>query len=88
MTRFGDGYTQRSSDGINPVRRDWTLVFGQITDATSAAIDSFLEANVGQSITWTPPGGTALKFVCNDWSRQVNGPDKNQMQAVFEQVFE
>lgn len=69
--QFGDGYEQRSQDGINACMQVWNLVFDTLTFAELTAIDNFLTAAGGwQKFTWvTPPPFSASKtFVCENWA--------------------
>ena len=87
--QFGDGYMQRGSDGINAVKKDWDLVFTNITDANADAIEAFLSANVGAAITWTPPGaGASSKYTCTEWKRTYAFFNVCNLTVPFEQVFE
>ena len=72
---FGDGYEQRGADGINSdLARFPGLSFSGRSTAESDAIWAFLKARGGsESFDWTPPSGTAGKFVCPKYSRQIKG---------------
>jgi len=88
-TKFGDGYEQRGTDGINMVTRDWDLTFNKRTDTEANDIEAFLEANAGTALSWTPPGGiAALKYTCDSWKRSYLGFDSNDLVLPFTQVFE
>lgn len=61
---FGNGYEQRSRDGINNIVEDWSLVWDNITQAEMVQLETFLDTLAGTDyFTWTPPGGTEKKFV-------------------------
>lgn len=86
---FGDGYEQRSADGINTIRAVWSLSFNARTDAERDGILDFLEARGGvESFDWTPPTGAAGKFVCREWNASLEAFGINNVNATFEQVFE
>ncbi len=56
--RFGDGYVQRQTKGMNPLATTWSLAFHPRDDATTDLIEAFLIARYGViAFTWTPPGG-------------------------------
>lgn len=85
--RFGDGYMQRTADGINTKPRSWGLRF---TGATSRinAIESFLDGESGvTSFDWTPPTGDAGKWICQEWSRSIDDFNNEVLNATFREVF-
>lgn len=89
VTDFGDGYTQRTGDGLNTQRQLWGVEF--IKDSTSIdAIETFLETTEGYaSFDWTPPGqSTALKFRYTDYNREPMGPLADRLTATFRQEFD
>ncbi|WP_375745373.1 phage tail protein [Corallococcus interemptor] len=45
--QFGEGYTQRSGDGLNPVLRRWARQFSSLTKLDADSLESFLRARVG-----------------------------------------
>ncbi len=84
---FGDGYEQRAGDGINSLQRKWTLRFSR-NDTDLDAIVAFLEARAAvESFDWSPPSGTAGKWVCRSWSRSHTMPLYGELTCTFEQVF-
>ena len=88
--QFGDGYQQRSADGINTDPATWVLSFGNRSDAESQAIVDFLAARGGvEAFDWTPPrGSSALKWICPQWQRAPTNYGSWTVSATFEQVFE
>lgn len=87
--KFGDGYQQRVTDGINPSPRSWSLKFTRLT-ADIDAIEAFLDAraNAGvESFTWTPPSGPIGKWICAEWSRPVPELNVQEINAKFDEVF-
>jgi len=88
-SQFGDGYEQRSGDGINIRPRAWTLTFSSRTAAEMSPIVAFLEARNGiESFDWTPPSGSAGKFVCRRWQHTIVRYGVQNLSATFEEVFE
>ena len=88
--KFGDGYEQRVSFGLNQNPKIWSLTF-MVDDTDASTIEDFLDARAedGASFDWTPPNeNTSRKWVCMEWSRQIIGEDFNQITTNFEQVFE
>lgn len=88
--KFGDGYEQRATYGINTKPENWSLKFSNRDDSEADAIEAFFEAQGGvDSFDWTPPLGIAsLKFVCRTWDRSLDKANLNTVTATLEQVFE
>lgn len=87
-TRFGDGYAQRTGDGINHIPMKWNLSFDEIPAADGDAIRAFLRARGGyEAFDWTPPGMASARFVCKTWKRRYAAPGNASLTAVFEQDF-
>lgn len=92
VIEFGDGYSQRQSNGINAAKDVWSLSFSNRSAAEGLEIVSFLKARAGvESFDFIPPGETqSKKFVCktDKWSYQINAGEKYTISAEFEEVFE
>lgn len=87
--KFGDGYEQRVGDGINIRPREWRLTFNTRTDAEIAPILAFLEArNSIEAFDWTPPTGSAGKWVASGWQHTKPRYGINDLSVVFHEVFE
>ena len=87
--QFGDGYQQRLRFGLNTDSKIWQLTFTNRTDSQRETILSFLEARGGvESFDWTPPRGTAGKYVCSEWNMDMLNCNNNTITASFIQVFE
>lgn len=87
--QYGDGYEQRLRYGLNTDPKTWQLTFANRTDTERENILSFLEARGGsESFDWTPPRGTAGKYVCSEWSVDLLNCNNNTIQAKFMEVFE
>ncbi len=86
---FGDGYIQRSADGINSVRDVFTVMAKNITPAQAAEINAFMHARKGaESFFWTPPDETTpRKFICPKWDREFADYGARTMKLTFEEVF-
>jgi phage-related protein len=84
--QFGDGYAQRSGDGINTIMRSWSLKFDN--DTNLDAIETFFETQGGvTSFTWVPPVGLTGKWVCGEWSRNLSDINTGSITANFTEVF-
>lgn len=51
--QFGEGYEQETQDGPNPVQRDWSIQWTNITTDQMKVFTDFFEAHVGQRFLWT-----------------------------------
>lgn len=85
----GDGYEQRVRFGLNTNPKEWTLTFSERTDTERDSILAFFDARAAvESFDWTPPRGTAGKYVCEEWQVTMRNYNFNTIQATFRQVFE
>jgi len=85
-SRFGDGYEQRTADGINTQLGVWVLTFtgGR---AEADAIDSFLKARGGvEHFTWTNPDEETGLYLCRKWTKRRERSVKTTISCQFEQV--
>ena len=65
ISQFGDGYSQRTPDGINYQTKSWTINYENITTAELTTIRTFInKVGDGEYFTWTPPDeSTSLKWI-------------------------
>ena len=88
-TKFGDGYEQRTPDGINNALIKIDLTFELRSNAECAAIIHFLTARAGaESFLFTPqePYATLRNFVCRSWNHTAVFFENNMVKTAFEQV--
>ena len=88
--RFGDGYEQRTSLGINQDPKVYNLTF-EVSETDADTIETFLDARAADnaSFDFTPPGeGSSSKFVCEDWTKSIPYLNRASIQATFREVFE
>ena len=86
---FGEGYQQRLQFGLNRDPKNWALTFANRDDTERDNIITFLEARAGtESFDWTPPRGSAGKFLCRAWSTDMPIYGRTTINATFEEVFE
>lgn len=91
VTKFNDGYEQRTPYGINTQAENWDLVFSNRTFDEALAIKAFLKRQGGvNAFSWTTPDGDTLLFVCRPGNYAVETVKYNlkTITAKFEQVFE
>tara|TARA_Y100000015_G_scaffold25261_1_gene24311 strand:+ start:795 stop:1136 length:342 start_codon:yes stop_codon:yes gene_type:complete len=88
--QFGDGYEARLSYGLQQNPKTFNFTFN-VSESESDTIETFLDARAADAdnFTYTPPGeASALKFVCEQWSKSIPSPDRATINATFRQVFE
>ncbi len=88
--RFGDGYEQRTTLGINQNPKVYKLTF-EVSETDADTIETFLDARAADnaSFDFTPPGeGSSSKFVCESWTKSIPYLNRANIQASFRQVFE
>jgi phage-related protein len=62
--KFGNGYEQRSEDGINTEAQKWVITYNNIGGADRTTLWTFIRIVKRTAwFTWTPPGGVSTKFV-------------------------
>lgn len=87
--QYGDGYSQRLTYGLNTDPKSWRLTFLYRTDTERDNILTFLEARGGaESFDWTPPRGSAGKYICPQWNMEMVKYNNNTISATFIEVFE
>jgi phage-related protein len=86
--QFGDGYSQRTADGLNNRSSSFSLQF--IGDATKiSAILAFLDARAGaEAFYWTPPLRTQLLFTCATYTEPTKDGNVYTITATFVQTFD
>lgn len=88
-TRFADGYSQRTSNGINNVVQRWTYNFTLRPRTEIQAIRNFLKARKGvSSFTLTNPYGEEIRVVVKGWSTSLTHNGDCSATVTFDQVFE
>lgn len=91
-TDFGDGYGQRTVDGINAVRETWPLVWDNLTWAEADAADLFLRNAMNGGFLafyWLPPGASSYKkWTCEQWTVTPMDGAAKSLSAAFVEVFD
>jgi len=90
IARFGDGYEQRTTFGLNQNPKQWDLTWN-VSETDADTIETFLDARAadGASFEWTPLGeSTEYKWVCEQWSKSIPFLNRATITATFRQVFE
>lgn len=87
---FGDGYEQRIPDGLNNIKRSWSLTYQKKTSDIDT-IEAFLKVTKGAAaFTWTPPRGDVGNWIVSaeGWTRDVANYGYEKITVTFEEVFE
>lgn len=85
---FGEGYEQSAPDGINSIRRVWTVPFNNRPQSEIDAIEAFLISCAGSvPFDWTDPDGFTGRWKCPKWSRSPVAGTLGTLTATFNQVF-
>lgn len=90
-TGFGDGYVQRSPDGLNPLAQAWNVPFTGVDNVIADEIVAYWRAcGAVDAFEWTPLWHTEpIKVVCEEWTRtQGEKWGQSDLVAKFQQVFE
>jgi len=88
--RFGDGYEQRLTFGLNQNPKQWDLSWN-VSETDADTIETFLDARAEDSASfdWTPPDETtSYKWICPEWQKRIDYPTRFSISARFVQVFE
>jgi len=87
---LGDGYDQRSGDGIQTIKEEWSVSFMALDSTNADTLVSFFEDLEGyQNFTWIPfRQSVAKKFICINWSESFPGRNLTNVDATFRQVFD
>ena len=87
--QFGDGYSQRSPDGINSTLLSVNYTFDGCDERRAKAILHFLEIREGyETFLFTPhfPYGTQKRFVCKSWQDSSIFYNNYTINAEFTEV--
>lgn len=82
--RFGDGYSQSTARGINPVVKKFSVVFLG-TNAECQQVIDFLEANAGKLFNWKPALRPSSTFFCDGWRMEDLQGGMFKIRAEFEE---
>jgi len=87
---FGDGYAQRTGDGLNALSRKVEASFEVLTTAEAGAILSFFEERAGyKPFMWTLPGeASPRQWIAPTWRRVYSGNTITDITATFEETFD
>lgn len=87
---FGDGYEQRSSDGLNTDLKTFNLTFKGLP-ALMKSIEEFFEGQAANGLTpflWVDPDGVTRTVVAEKWDRRFDSPNWHSVVTTFREVPE
>lgn len=87
--QYGDGYTQRSRDGINNILLPFTITFDRRDDDETRAILHFLYSRGGaESFVWIPPSPFNVQklFVAENFSQTKVFLDNNAIEVTMQET--
>lgn len=86
---FGDGYSQRSADGINTIDEKWSLSWTGTTTQITELEDFFIAEGGVNSFYWTPKReSTQLLWTCNTWNRVYNSNGVDTITATLQREYD
>ena len=73
ISKFGDGYVQRSPDGINFIQKSWTLKWENLTKNERDTIADFFQTQGGYlPFLWTYPGESSpTQVLATNWTYEL-----------------
>lgn len=87
--QFGDGYGQRSSDGLNASPRTYTAAWQALTKAEADTYEAFFDAHKSTPFLWTPPLETIQrKWIAGDSTENYLGGGKVSYSCPLTEVFD
>lgn len=89
--RFGDGLSQRVTDGLNAQTNDWDVIFDKLTNAQVTTLNSFFDALGGhEAFLWTPPGEASQRqFTAAEFPRTpLLGGQNQTIRTRFTEEFD
>lgn len=87
--QFGDGYSQRSMDGLNTTPRTYNANWTGMASTDADTIEAFFAAHTVTPFLWQPPLDTVQrKWIAGNWSRGYPGGDSASLTATFVEVFD
>jgi phage-related protein len=96
VSKFGDGYEQRISDGINNITESYSVAFTNREKTFIDDVVDFLDAKAGVTkFDFTIPdaktggsGEQTVKVVCEDYSTNFEYDEFYTLTATFRRVYE
>lgn len=89
--KFGDGYEQRTLDGINTKNDSFSLSFNNRSSDEINEIAAFFDAKAGKNFNFTVTdhaGDTVLKVVCDSYNINYHHENFHNLTCTFRRVYE
>ena len=88
--QFGDGYTQRSPEGINNSDENTALTWSNLPKTDADTLENFFKDHKGSTafLYTLPQSSTEEKFICKSYTRTPNDYDAVTMTATFTKVYD
>lgn len=88
--QFGDGYEQRAPDGLNYVRRSWSVTWSVIPEESRDMLMDFFRQMAGvYSFEWAlPRTGEMVRVTCEDPTSVHDSFSNHTVTATFKEVFD
>lgn len=89
VSQYGDGVQQRAAVGINNRFDTWNLIFDKLNVTERATMVAFFNSHgFVKSFDWTPPNGTASKWVFTSPMNEDNEATYYTFTFSVTQVFD
>ena len=97
VAQFGDGYQQRTANGINSIQEEYSVSFNTREKAFIDDVVVFLDGKLGATaFTFTLPdtnnttrtGEKDVQVICQDYSTNYEYDDFYTLTATFKRVYE
>lgn len=87
---FGDGYSQRSGDGINTNPAKFEVSFSVLANAEANTVLAFFEGKKGYlPFMFTLPGeDSPRQWIAPEWRRTYTGKNITDITASLEETFD
>jgi phage-related protein len=88
--QFGDAYSQRAADGINPLESDYNFTWTKGTVANFNSMKAFMDARGGyQAFNYTIPGAASpSKFICEQYGEIWEEGALKGFSATLKRVYD
>ena len=88
--QFGDAYSQRAADGINPLESDYSFAWTLESVTDVATMKAFFDARGGyEAFLYTIPNAVAAtKFTCEQYSEIWEEGALKGLSATFKRVYD
>lgn len=88
--QFGDAYSQRAADGINPLDSDYNFSWTLESEADVATMKTFMDARGGhEAFLYTiPNAASSSKFTCEQYSEIWEDGALKGFSATLKRVYD